>query len=94
MKKVMKTGLQSFKNLFIKSPEIPGAVVLDDHHLLDVLPEAGIFDRVDLLLGVDVEMDALHDLAERCTQVERKVGVLHTSEGEEKYTYQATHIWY
>ncbi len=61
---------------------IPGAVLADDNVLLNVVPETCVFDGVDSLLGGDVQVDALHDATECCTQVEGKMRGLHTPAGE------------
>lgn len=58
---------------------VPWAVFTDYDTLLDVLPQPGILDRINLFLWVDVQMHTLHDLAESCTEVVRKVSVFHAS---------------
>jgi len=64
-------------NSTIHSP-FPRAVATTNHGAGDLVPESGVLYWVDGLLWVDVQVDTLHDTAERCSETKGKMNVLHT----------------
>ena len=62
----------------------PRAVAIDDSGIRDLVPESGVLYRVDSLLRVNVQVDTLHDTAERCSETIGKMSVLHTPENMER----------
>ena len=64
-------------NLLIVPPRL---VVHDNGRARDVVPESGVFHRVDHLLGVGVQVHTEHDAAEGGSEGVGEVRVLHASE--------------
>ena len=62
----------------------PRAVAVDDSGIRDLVPESGILHRVDSLLRINVQVDTLHDTAERCSETKGEMSVLHTPENKVK----------